>query len=50
MLDKKSKLRNLFEKEKDLVSIAFYSDNNQTLSTITKTFFQKKYTYFTGIN
>ena len=42
MLDKKSKLRNLFEKGKDLVSIAFYSDNNQTLSTITKTFFSKK--------
>ncbi len=42
MLDKKSKLRNLFEKEKDLVSIAFYSDNNQTLSTITKTFFSQK--------
>ena len=42
MLDKKSKLRNLFEKEKDLVSIAFYSDNNQTLATITKTFFSKK--------
>ena len=42
ILDKKSKLRNLFEKEKDLVSIAFYSDNNQTLSTITKTFFSKK--------
>ena len=42
MLDKKSKLRNLFEKEKDLVSIAFYSDNNQTLSTVTKTFFSKK--------
>ena len=42
MLDKKSKLRNFFEKEKDLVSIAFYSDNNQTLSTITKTFFSKK--------
>ena len=41
-LDKKSKLRNFFEKEKDLVSIAFYSDNNQTLSTITKTFFSKK--------
>ena len=51
ILDKKSKLRNLFEKEKDLVSIAFYSDNNQTLSTITKTFFfKKKYIYFTGIN
>ena len=42
ILDKKSKLRNLFEKEIDLVSIAFYSDNNQTLSAITKTFFSKK--------
>ncbi len=42
ILDKKSKLRNFFEKEKDLVSIAFYSDNNETLSTITKTFFSKK--------
>ena len=39
ILDKKSKLRNLFEKEKDLVSIAFYSDNNQTLTTIVKSFF-----------
>ncbi len=39
ILDKKSKLRNLFEKEKNLVSIAFYSDNNQTLSTIAKSFF-----------
>ena len=42
ILDKKSKLRNLFEKEIDLVSIAFYSDDNQTLSTITKKFFSKK--------
>ena len=42
ILDKKSKLRNLFEKEKDLVSIAFYSDNNQTLAAITKSFFLAK--------
>ncbi len=42
ILDKKSKLRNLFEKEKKLVSIAFYSDDNQTLSTIAKSFFLKK--------
>ena len=42
LLDKKSKLRNLFEREKDLISIAFYSDNNQTLNTITKTFFLEK--------
>ena len=39
ILDKKSKLRNLFEKEKDLVSVAFYSDNNQTLTAIVKSFF-----------
>jgi len=42
ILDKKSKLRNLFEREKDLVSIAFYSDNNQTLTAITKSFFLAK--------
>ncbi len=42
ILDKRSKLRNYFEKEKDLVSVAFYSDNNQTLSSITKSFFLKK--------
>ena len=39
ILDKRSKLRNFFEKEKNLISVAFYSDNNQTLSTITKAFF-----------
>ena len=38
-MDKRSKLRNFFEKEKNLISVAFYSDNNQTLSTITKAFF-----------
>jgi len=42
ILDKKSKLRNLFEKEKDLVSIAFYSDTNQTLTAITKSYFLSK--------
>ena len=42
LLDKKSKLRNLFEKDNNLVSIAFYSDNNQTLSSIAKSFFLKK--------
>ncbi len=42
ILDKKSKLRNLFEKDKDLISIAFYSDSNQTLTTITKSFFLRK--------
>ena len=42
ILDKKSKLRNFFEKEKSLVSIAFYPDNNLTLLNIAKTFFSKK--------
>ena len=42
ILDKKSKLRNFFEKEKDLVSVAFYSDTSQTLTNIAKSFFRKK--------
>lgn len=42
ILDKKSKLRNLFEKEKNLVSIAFYQDNFQTLSSIATNFFKSK--------
>ena len=42
ILDKKSKLRKFFEIEKDLISIAFYSDNNQTLSSIAKSFFLKR--------
>tara|TARA_Y100001958_G_scaffold145640_1_gene124606 strand:- start:438 stop:1424 length:987 start_codon:yes stop_codon:yes gene_type:complete len=42
ILDKKSKLRNLFDKDKSLASIPFYSDNNQILTSITKSFFLKK--------
>ncbi len=42
ILDKRSKLRNLFEKDKNLISVAFYSDNNQTLSAISKSFFLKR--------
>ncbi len=42
ILEKKSKLRNFFEKEKNLISVAFYSDNHQTLSLIAKTFFKEK--------
>ena len=33
-LDKKSKLRNFFEKDKNAVCTAFYPDNNQTLLKI----------------
>lgn len=41
-LDKKSKLRSLFEKDKKLVCIPFYPDNHQTLSKLTSDFFKKK--------
>ena len=41
-LEKKSKIRNLFEKNKETLCIAFYEDNNQTLSQIAKNFFNKK--------
>ena len=36
MLDKKSKLRNLFEKDKGLASIPCYQDNHISLSTYIK--------------
>ncbi len=42
LLDKKSKLRSLFEKEKNLVCIPFYADDNQTLSRLANTFFKNK--------
>jgi DNA polymerase III subunit delta len=41
-LEKKSKLRSLFEKNKEMICVAFYEDNNQTLSTITNKFFRDK--------
>mgnify|MGYP001267132672 FL=1 len=41
-LDKKSKLRNLFEKEKELICIPFYEDNEKSLSIIAQNFFRKK--------
>ena len=39
-LEKKSKLRSLFEKDKNLVCIPFYEDNNQTLSAMINKFFR----------
>ena len=39
ILEKKSKLRALFEKNKNTICIPFYADNNQTLSLITNNFF-----------
>jgi len=41
-LDKKSKLRSLFEKEKNFICVAFYPDTNQTLSKITHNFLNEK--------
>lgn len=40
-LEKKTKLRNLFEKEKNLICVPFYTDNFQSLSYIAKDFFKK---------
>ena len=39
-LEKKSKLRSLFEKNKEIICVPFYEDNNQTLSTIVNKFFR----------
>jgi hypothetical protein len=40
ILEKKSKLRKLFEKEKKLICVPFYPDNDQTLVRIAQNFFQ----------
>jgi DNA polymerase-3 subunit delta len=42
LLDKKSKLRNTFEKNKNLLIIPFYRDTNQSLFNITEKFFKNK--------
>jgi len=41
-LEKKSKLRGLFEKDKKLICVAFYHDNNATLSKIAYQFLRDK--------
>ena len=41
-IEKKSKLRFLFEKEKKLICIPFYEDNNQILFQICQNFFRKE--------
>ncbi len=41
-LEKKSKLRSFFEKDKTLICVAFYPDNEQTLLKLTNDFFKKK--------
>jgi len=42
ILEKKSKIRSLFEKSKDAVCVPFYEDNSQTLSAIVNNFFREK--------
>ena len=40
ILEKKSKLRLLLEKNKNIICIPFYPDNNQTLSNIVNSYFK----------
>ena len=42
ILEKKSKLRSLFEKNKNTICVPFYADRNQTLSKIINNFFREK--------
>ena len=41
-LDKKSKLRTLYEKSKDLICVPFYEDNQQSLSIFANKYLQNK--------
>ena len=41
-LEKKSKLRNFFEKGKKTITIPFYEDNNQSLRSLALNFFKEK--------
>jgi DNA polymerase III subunit delta len=41
-LEKKSTLRKIFEKEKSIICVPFYEDNNQTLNSIINLFFRNK--------
>ena len=42
ILEKKSKLRKLFEKNKNTICVAFYADTNQTLNSLVNIFFREK--------
>ena len=41
-LEKKSTLRKFFEKEKSIICVPFYEDNNQTLNSMISLFFRNK--------
>ncbi len=49
-LEKRSKLRNFFEKSKENLCIPFYPDNNQTLSKITYDYLSSKKIHISQIN
>ena len=49
-LEKKSKLRSFFEKDKNLICIPFYPDNDQTLLKLTYNFFKEKKITISSIN
>ena len=49
-LEKKSKLRVYFEKEKELICIPFYPDNQQTLSKFTLEFLKEKKIFLSQSN
>ena len=49
-LEKRSKLRNFFEKSKENICIPFYPDNNQTLSKITSDYLSSKKIQMSQIN
>ena len=42
LLEKKSKLRNFFEKQKELICLPFYPDTTQTLSFLANKFFRER--------
>ena len=42
ILEKKSKLRKLFEKDKELICVPTYPDNNETLARLASNFFRKE--------
>ena len=49
-LEKKSKLRSFFEKDKNLICIPFYPDNDQTLLKLGYNFFKEKKITISSIN
>ncbi len=49
-LEKRSRLRNFFEKSKENICIPFYPDNNQTLSKITSDYLSSKKIQMSQIN